>query len=65
MNNPKKSIPIPFSAARIRLPCHKCNNISKTNRPIDIQHTQPETFLATRSCAVCKEQKKHFKSKST
>ena len=60
MNNPKKAIPIPFSAARIRIPCHKCNNVSKTNPPIDIQHTQPETFLATGSCAVCKEQKKQI-----
>ena len=60
MTNPKKSIPIPFSAARIRLPCHKCNNISKSNPPIHIQHITPETFLATGSCAVCKEQKNKF-----
>ena len=60
MNNPKKSKPIPFSAARIRLPCHKCNNVSKTNPPIDIQHTLPETFIATGTCAVCKEQKKQI-----
>ena len=28
--------------------------------PIDIKHSQPETILATGSCAVCKEQKKQI-----
>ena len=51
----KAKKPITFSLARLKIPCPKCINISKTNTPIDIIHSNADRYEARGFCEVCKE----------